>query len=239
LVIYPVFSALFVFRFSHYPSHNFVYWLLLVLNLFVSSSFLRFSPFLLLFRVKQKEPQLKKMGDASEPTRLLLVGDANVGKTSLLNRLNGVAFGESTEDWDMKSITVPFGGQTRTVILTDTAGQERFRELTSASYKGADIIFVVFAVDDKDSFDHVARWLEECDRYVPPKNHVPRVIIANKVDVDDRKVSTQDGEAFASSKSLRYLETSAKTDKNVQEILKITLSRQDGAKEGGGCCSVQ
>jgi len=177
------------------------------------------------------------MGDQPEPFKLLLIGDANVGKTCLLNRLNGDAFSETNEDWDMKRIMIPFNGVTRVILLTDTAGQERFRELTSASYKNADCVFIVYSVDDRDSFGHIDKWLEETNRYVPNKA-VPRIIIGNKIDLENRAITTEEGEAFAKGKGLQYLETSAKTEKNVQEIIKMALTPAKAEKQGG-CCSIQ
>jgi len=173
-----------------------------------------------------------------EPFKLLLIGDAGVGKTSLLSILNQDAFSDTYEDWDMKRITYNFRGATRQVILTDTAGQERFRELTSASYKGVDAVFIVFAIDEKDSFSHVDKWMGEVDRYVPNKA-VPRFLIANKIDLENRQISTEEGDSFAKSHNMQYLETSAKENKNVQEILNLALSSQGSDKDGGGCCMIQ
>jgi len=173
-----------------------------------------------------------------EPFKLLLVGNAGVGKTSLLNRLNGDAFSDTNQDWDVKRINISFNGVTRVIILTDTAGQERFRELTSASYKSVDCVFIVYSIDDKASFSDVENWVKQVDLYVSSKS-VPRIIIANKVDLDERQVSTEEGEAYAKSKGMRYLETSAKTDKNVQEIINMALTPQKPEKEGGGCCILQ
>jgi len=177
------------------------------------------------------------MGDQQEPFKLLLVGDANVGKTSLLNRLNGDAFSDTNEDWDQKRITIPYNGGSRNIILTDTAGQERFRELTSASYKSVDAVFITYSVDDKKSFDNVTKWIEEVNRYVPNKA-VPRILIGNKIDLETRAVTNEEADAFAKSHSMQYLETSAKENKNVQEIINIALSSGGSDKEGGGCCSV-
>jgi len=177
------------------------------------------------------------MTDQQEPFKLLLIGDAGVGKTSLLSLLNQDAFADTYEDWDMKRINYNFRGTSRQVILTDTAGQERFRELTSASYKGVDAVFVVYAVNEKETFTHVEKWLGEVDRYVPNKN-VPRFIIANKIDLTDRQVTTEEGDAFAKSKGMKFLETSAKENKNVDEILNLALSTQSQDKQGG-CCMIQ
>jgi len=173
-----------------------------------------------------------------DPLKLLTIGDPGVGKTCLLNRIYGEDFGEPKEDWESKRLPLTSNGITRDVILTDTAGQERFRELTSASYKYTDIVFVVFAVDSKESFNDCTKWLGEADRYVTNKS-IPRVIVANKVDLESRVVSTEEAQAFATSKGALYLETSAKTGQNIQEMVRLTLEPPKPAKEGGGCCLLQ
>jgi len=173
----------------------------------------------------------------ADPLKLLCVGDAGVGKTCILNRLYGDDFGEPKEDWDYKKTSLTSEGVTHDVILTDTNGQERFRELTSASYKNVDIVFIVYAVDDQESFDHVEKWLGEVNRYVTNKS-VPRVIVGNKADLDQHTISTEQGQALATSKGLRFLETSAKTQQNLPEMIKIAFASLAPAKEGG-CCQIQ
>lgn len=179
------------------------------------------------------------MADPNDPFKLVVTGDASVGKTSLLSILNGDGFPDVCQDWDIKNISVPFAGRNRTVLLADTAGQERFRSLTSLLYKNADVVFIVFAIDDRESFDHLDKWLEEVDRYLPNKA-IPRFLVGNKIDLTDRKVTTEEATNFAKANGIKqYLETSAKENKNVQEMLNLALSSQAADDEGGGCCVIQ
>jgi len=173
-----------------------------------------------------------------EPLKMLVVGDAGVGKTSLLNRIYDGEFDEPKNDWDMKEATLTYDGVTRRVILSDTNGQERFRELTSSQFKNSDIVFIVFSVDDKESYDHVTRWLQEVDRYVTNKT-IPRVIVANKIDLETRVVSSEESSTFALSNKAQYLETSAKTGQNVTDMVKLTFAPSLPEKKGGGCCLLQ
>lgn len=127
------------------------------------------------------------------------------------------------------------GGKTRSVILADTAGQERFRELTSASYKSVDAVFVVYAVDDAASFRNCDKWLGEIDRYVQNKS-VPRLVLGNKADLaETRAVTADEGAAFAQARGLPFLETSAKTDQNVQDALTLALTPLAKPAKSG-CC---
>jgi len=177
------------------------------------------------------------MEDSADPLKILLVGDAAVGKTCLLNRIYGDDFAETNEDWELKRTQLTSGNITRQVILTDTAGQERFRQLTSMSFKNVDIVFIVYAIDDKESFDHVEKWVGEVNRYVTNKA-IPRVLVGNKVDLDSRVVSTEQGQAYASAHTMQFLETSAKTKQNVDEMVRIALTPPAPAKSSG-CCLLQ
>ena len=126
-------------------------------------------------------------------------------------------------------------GQTRNVILADTAGQERFRELTSASYKSVDAVYVVYAVDDEATFRNCDKWLGEIDRYVQNKR-VPRIVLGNKADLAGTRAVTADaGAAFAQARGLPFLETSAKTDQNVRDALLLSLAPPPKPAKSG-CC---
>lgn len=97
----------------------------------------------------------------------------------------------------------------------DTAGQERFRTITSAYYRGADGIFIVFDVAHRESFEHVRDWAAEVSKYAAPG--IPRLLIGNKSDRSDRVVTEAEGQSLAESLSMHYLETSAKTAERVTD----------------------
>ena len=130
------------------------------------------------------------------------------------------------------------GNVAKPVLLTDTAGQERFRELTSASYKYVDIVFIVYSIDDKKSFENLSKWMGEVHRYATNKD-ILIVIVGNKTDLDGRVITTEEGQNFATSKGLQFLETSAKSNTNVPELTKIILTPRKPEKQGGGCCRLQ
>ena len=71
------------------------------------------------------------------------------------------------------------------------------------------------------------------------KINIPRAIIANKVDVDDRVISREEGEAYAAKIGVPYLETSAKTGQNVQEIMKLALELKSHPPKKHGHCTLQ
>ncbi len=101
--------------------------------------------------------------------KILLIGDAGVGKSSLLLRFTDDSFEEqmaSTIGVDFRVKTVAVGGKTSKLTIWDTAGQERFRTLTSSYYRGCHGIILVFDVNDRETYDH----LQQARPHGPPSS---------------------------------------------------------------------
>lgn len=190
--------------------------------------------------------------------KLVLIGDSGVGKSCLLLRFADNAFTESyisTIGVDFRFRTVKVDKNTVKLQIWDTAGQERFRTITSAYYRGADGIIMVYDVTSQESFNHVADWLTEVNRYA--SEGTCKLLVGNKSDRPDRTVSYEDAEAYASKLKIDFLETSAKNAENVEKafltmasnLIKIrqargptaaaTTQRLDGSgkKKKSPCCT--
>ena len=110
----------------------------------------------------------------------------------------------------MKSIEVD--GKKVKLQIWDTAGQERFKNIQASYYKGANGILVVYDITNRESFEHVNSWLIEIE-----KNDVV-ALAGNKNDLEEQRVVTkEEGEEFASINGMDFFETSAKTDYQVQD----------------------
>jgi len=151
--------------------------------------------------------------------KLVLIGDSGVGKSCLLLRFADDAFTESyisTIGVDFRFRTVKIDKKTVKLQIWDTAGQERFRTITSAYYRGADGIIMVYDVTSTDTFDHVNDWLKEVNRYA--SEGTCKLLVGNKSDrTADRAVTSEQAKAFADELGIAFLETSAKSAKNVEE----------------------
>lgn len=199
--------------------------------------------------------------------KLLLIGDGAVGKSSLLMKFIDNKFLPSipqTIGMDFKVKMVTLGGQCLKLQIWDTAGQERFRTITSSYYRGAHGIIVVYDITDQESFANVKQWLEEIQRYAC--EGVNKLLVGNKCDLaSKRSVEKKTAEDFACKLEIPFLETSAKSNNNVEaafmtmagEIKTRMVTNQNakgGAKEGaaklrpsgagedlnkkkGGCCA--
>ncbi len=117
--------------------------------------------------------------------KILLVGDSGVGKTSLLLSFTSEEFLDREKptigvDLKVKMLTHASGKRLKLTIW-DTAGQERYKTLTSAYYRGAHGIALVYDVCDRDSFANVQEWLREVDLYCTNDDCI-KLLVGNKID---------------------------------------------------------
>ncbi|KAG6860893.1 hypothetical protein C0995_006332 [Termitomyces sp. Mi166 len=167
--------------------------------------------------------------------KLLLIGNSSVGKSSLLLRFSDEQW--LPEDESSATIGVDFrvhkmdvkGKKVKLSIwilsgYQDTAGQERFRTITSSYYRGAQGIILVYDVANRESFDALPRWYSELETYV--SNSVVKILVGNKVDKEfSRQVSTEEGQAFAIRMNSLFIEASAKTAVNVNEAFQEVVEQ--------------
>ena len=110
---------------------------------------------------------------------------------------------------DFKIRTIELDGKKIKLQIWDTAGQERFRTITTAYYRGAMGIMLVYDITNAKSFDNIAKWLRNIDEHA--NEDVERMILGNKCDMEDRRVvSKERGEEIAREHNIKFLETSAK-----------------------------
>ena len=122
--------------------------------------------------------------------------------------------------------------------IWDTAGQERFRTITSAYYRGADGIIMVYDVTSTDSFDHVSDWLKEVNRYA--SEGTAKLLVGNKSDrVADRVVEADKAKEYADEIGVAFLETSAKSAKNVEEAFLTMAGELIKQREANGGSSAK
>ena len=150
--------------------------------------------------------------------KLLLIGDSGVGKTAILYRFSDDAFNDmfiTTIGIDFKIKTIELRGKKIKLQIWDTAGQERFHTITTSYYRGAMGIMMVYDIVNPRSFDNIARWLRHIDEHA--SEDVVKMLIGNKCDRPDRVVPKERGERIAAEHGIRFLETSAKANINIEE----------------------
>merc|ERR1712093_692592 len=191
--------------------------------------------------------------------KLVLLGDSAVGKSSLVLRfVRGQFFEyqESTIGAAFLTQNVSLNDYTVKFEIWDTAGQERYHSLAPMYYRGAAAAVVVYDITNADSFSRAKSWVKELQRQGSP--NIVIALAGNKCDLaSKRKVEASEASEYAKDNGLFFMETSAKTALNVEELFKaiakklpkdpyreptanpgvnIDDSPSDGSSGGGGCC---
>ncbi|CAK7197426.1 Vacuolar protein sorting-associated protein 21 [Sporothrix eucalyptigena] len=204
------------------------------------------------------------MADAPKPSssvKLVLLGEAAVGKSSLVLRFVNNDFQENKEPTiGAAFLTQKCNLPTRTIKfeIWDTAGQERFASLAPMYYRNAQAALVVYDLTKPTSLIKAKHWVAELQRQASPG--IVIALVGNKLDLtndtssgdggdaddstDARKVSTEEAKTYADEESLLFFETSAKTGTNVNEVFNaianaipetsLKTTRGGGAGAGAG-----
>ncbi|MEE6521645.1 hypothetical protein FKM82_019909 [Ascaphus truei] len=151
--------------------------------------------------------------------KLVLLGSSDVGKSSVTLRYVKDEFRESIPTTGCAFFTQRVCLQNRTLQfeIWDTAGQERYHSVCHLYYRGANAALLVYDISRKETFLRAQLWLQELEKCFP-HGELVIALIGNKSDLqEERQVSREDGQSFADTKQLFFMETSARTGAGVQE----------------------
>ena len=168
------------------------------------------------------------MSDAEEyemMIKVILIGDSGVGKTNIMSKYLKNQFMEHSK----ATVGVEFGsklfnhqGHKIKAQIWDTAGQEKYKAITGAYYKGSKGAFIVYDITRKDTFASIERWVNDLKATSDPKLTI--ILIGNKNDLDDkREVSKDQGEEKAKSFGCAFLETSAFSGDNLDKAFELMV----------------
>ena len=150
--------------------------------------------------------------------RVILLGDSNVGKTSLIMRYIKNEFKNgyfSTFGVEYGSKIIKKGKKNICLEIIDTGGQEKFHCLTKSFFNKVDGIIFVFDLTNKQSFENLKNWLKEAESYTEDFEYI---LVGNKKDlinsIEVNQESLKDNDLFNGTK---YFEVSAKTGENIEE----------------------
>ena len=149
--------------------------------------------------------------------KIIIIGDSGVGKTSMLLKYADNFFPEShiaTIGVECKNKVITKGKYKINLNIWDTAGQERFKSITKSFFSGATGIIFVYDISKRCSFDGVKNWIKDSEGY----DKYDRILCGNKVDLDNkREVKVDELKEYGIKKKIDFMETSAKTGKNIFE----------------------
>ncbi|XP_028804974.1 ras-related protein RHN1-like isoform X1 [Neltuma alba] len=181
---------------------------------------------------------MSRPGNKGPQAKLVILGDMGAGKTSLVLRFVKGHFNEYQES----TIGAAFFTQvlslnegTIRLDIWDTAGQERYHSLAPMYYRGAASAIVVYDITNKDSFVRAKKWVQEVQKQGKPG--MVMFLVANKVDLAaKRAVGNEEAEQYARENGLFFMETSAKTAENVNELfydIAKMLARANPSRQAG------
>jgi len=160
--------------------------------------------------------------------KLIMIGDENVGKTSIISRFKSDKYSgkyEPTLGLDFQSKSIIIDNKNVKLLLYDTAGQEKFRALVPLYTKEAKIIFFVYDITNYDSFLNIEKWFNSLSNI--NKDEIIFFIIGNKIDlINERKVPTEEAKMYAESHNYFFAEVSALTGEGIDDLFSRKLSTQ-------------
>ena len=151
--------------------------------------------------------------------KIIFTGDIYVGKTSIINVLMGQKFNndyEASIGVDFFSKTIKYKGKIIKLQIWDSAGQEKFRSLIPNYIRGSSLVFVVYDISNKKSFNNVNSWVN----FVNNIENSNIVIVGNKIDLENkREVTYEEGKKYCEENNFDFFEVSAKNDINLNNML--------------------
>ena len=157
--------------------------------------------------------------------KVILIGDSGVGKTNIMSKFLKNQFMENSK----ATVGVEFGSKLFIhenhkikAQIWDTAGQEKYKAITGAYYKGSKGALVIYDITRKETFDNIEKWVNDLKTAGDPK--ITIIIIGNKSDLaDKRQITKEEGEEKAKSFGCAFLETSAFNGENIDKAFDIMV----------------
>ena len=153
--------------------------------------------------------------------KMIVIGDAGVGKSCLTAKASKGIFEEAysaTVGFEFLVFNVKLNDKVIKLQIWDTCGQELYRSLISSFYRNASLAMMVYAIDNRESFNHIETWLKEVKLQSNPDIKI--FLIGNKSDLEEnRKVTTEAAKTFKDENGIHYFsEASAKNGVNAKEV---------------------
>ena len=154
--------------------------------------------------------------------KLIFIGDSGVGKSCLTTKAvknNFEDYYQATVGFEFLTFNMKVNDKIIKLQIWDTCGQEIYRSLISNFYRNSSLAVLIYAIDNKESFNHAENWLNDLKSQANPDIRI--FLVGNKADLEeDRKISKEEGEKYKEDQHLDlFMETSAKTGHNARNVL--------------------
>ena len=164
---------------------------------------------------------MSEIGKYDYSFKMIVIGDAGVGKSCLTNRAAKDKFLSDyspTVGFEFLTFSTNIENKIIKLQIWDTCGQEVYRSLITNFYRNASLAMMVYAINSRESFFHINQWLKEVRLQSHPD--VKIILIGNKSDLEnERVVSTEEARKYKEENQILYFEeTSAKSGLNTKEV---------------------
>ena len=154
--------------------------------------------------------------------KLIFIGDSGVGKSCLTTKAvknNFEEYYQATVGFEFLTFNMRVNDKVVKLQIWDTCGQEIYKSLISNFYRNSSLAVLIYAIDNKESFNHVENWLNDLKSQANPDVRI--FLVGNKADLEeDRKVSKEEGEKYKEDQHLDlFMEASAKSGHNARNVL--------------------
>eukprot|EP00055_Hartaetosiga_balthica_P016213 m.101025 g.101025 ORF g.101025 m.101025 type:complete len:261 (+) comp9055_c0_seq1:2798-3580(+) len=173
---------------------------------------------------------------------VVVCGSGGVGKSCLVLRYLFDKFANEYDPTIEESFVseLKVDGKKMPIHLIDTAGQEEFCSFLEATFDLGEAFVIVFSTTDRETFVEAKDFLNRIERHFVANEHRPIVFVGNKLDLESkRKVGREEAMEFCNERGITYMETSAKTSDNVDEVFRTVARLLPSAKsphhERGEC----
>ena len=161
----------------------------------------------------------KDAGVETFTAKVVIVGATSVGKTCIINKALTNSFKDVSPtlgaNYSTKVIRLNNGVEVHLQIW-DTAGDEQYRSIVPIFFRKASAAILVYSIDQEQSFKDIGQYVDLLNEKT---DELFKVLVGNKSDLEDqRQVSIEEGNEYASCIEAEFFETSAKTGENINQL---------------------
>ena len=174
-------------------------------------------------RIENKNPSQK----VKQTFQIILIGNSKVGKTSIIQKCLFNTFSDvyqKSKSFNLFWTNYEINSEIYCLQLWDVSGDEKnVNSVTGKFYKNCNCAFLIYSINDFESFTSIEKWLTDLRRYA--NDNILTVLIGNKIDIKtERLISYENGKKFKEDNKIDYfIETSAKEGENIENIIKYTI----------------
>ena len=174
-------------------------------------------------RIENKNPSQK----VKQTFQIILIGNSKVGKTSIIQKCLFNTFSDiyqKSKSFNLFWTNYEINSEIYCLQLWDVSGDEKnVNSVTGKFYKNCNCAFLIYSINDFESFTSIEKWLNDLRRYA--NDNILTVLIGNKIDIKtERLISYENGKKFKEDNKIDYfIETSAKEGENIENIIKYTI----------------